>query len=169
MEIFLHRQQRKFTCAVAAIRTVLHRQFGVRVSEAALVALGTDVNDPIVASGSDTGAMRKMVRSADQAFNQKKRWTLYVRRYGTWAQLRAWVEAGRWPIVQVSFGQELLYHAVVVVGIEATRVLVFDPGQERKRSLFWMTRSAFEDWWTCAPGEVRWCAVINGGELVVYD
>lgn len=165
MKAYLHVQKRVNTCAVAAVRTVLHWQFDLRVAEEALVALGTRPPFPIVTTGSDTHDMRRMVQNASQAFNPGAPWTLRVRKQGTVAQLAYWVRRGRWPIVQVFVQEMLAYHAVVVVAVDRTRVQVFDPGVPKR--LRWIEKSAFLEWWLAPDTQQRWWSVINGGALVV--
>jgi len=166
---FLHSQQRNCTCAVAAIRTVLHRQFGVRIAEAALVALGTEAADPILSGGTDTSAMRRIVRLASRGFNTGKRWTLRVRTQGTLRQLRYWTRRGRWPLVQVFLFDESQHHAVVVLQVEQDRVQYFDPDPGQGRKPRWMSKEDFLAWWCSPITNQRWWAVINGGDLVVYE
>jgi hypothetical protein len=89
VEHFLHPQQRTTTCAMAAIRTVLHRQFGVQLAEAALVALGNRPDQPIVKHGSSTVEMRRAIRGASQAYNTAAPWTLRVRQHGTFRMLQS--------------------------------------------------------------------------------
>lgn len=166
MRHFLHRQQRNSTCAVAAIRTVLHWQFGVRLSESALVALGTDIRRPIVSHGSDVHDMRRTVREASIRYNGKTPWTLRVRRRGTLGQLRYWTARGRWPIVQVFQEDSNEHHAVVVVHATGEQVCVFDPDPSEKGKLRWIERDAFLAWWLSPVTGERWWSVVNGGELV---
>lgn len=166
MLTYLHRQQRTSTCAVASIRTVLHWQFGVRVSESALVALGTDIRRPIVSHGSDVHDMRRMVREASTRFNEKAPWTLRVRTQGTLRQLAYWVKRGRWPIVQVFQDDSNEHHAIVVVAVERDRVQVFDPDPSHTKQLRWMDKDAFLAWWLSPVSNERWWSVVNGGELV---
>jgi len=165
MRHFLHRQQRNSTCAVAAIRTVLHWQFGVRVSESALVALGTDIRNPIVTHGSDVHDMRRMVRESSVRYNATKPWTLRVRRNGTLGQLRYWTRRGRWPIVQVFQHDSQEHHAVVVVHASTDQVCVFDPAGHRG-TLRWIGREDFMTWWVSPVTGECWWAVVNGGELL---
>lgn len=165
MESFLHSQQRNATCAVAAIRTVLHRQFGLRVAEAALVALGTDPHDPIVKNGSSTTDMRRTVRNASRAFNTGQPWTLRVRKHGTLRQLQYWLKQGRWPIVQVFIPEQLEHHAIVVLEIRGDRVRYFDPDPSAPKKLAWMRSDRFLEWWLSPVSQDRWWAVVNGGVL----
>jgi hypothetical protein len=169
METFLHNQQRNATCAVAAIRTVLHRQFGVRVAEAALVALGTYPEDPILKNGSGTAEMRRMVRNASRAFNAGPPWTMRVRKHGTLRQLAYWTKHGRWPIVQVFVPEEMEHHAIVVVAVEEHRVRYFDPDPLAGRKLRAMSKERFFDWWLSPITNERWWAVVNGGDLLRYE
>lgn len=168
MEQFLHSQQRNTTCAMAALRTVLHRQFGVKISEAALVALGNDPKAPILKHGSSTGEMRRAVRGASKAFNTGVPWTLRTARYGTFRRLSWWLKHGRWPVVQVYLASENEHHAIVVTGLTATHVLYYDPnGLSRKVRK--MHRKKFFDWWFCPINNERWFAVVNGGDLKEYS
>jgi ABC-type bacteriocin/lantibiotic exporter with double-glycine peptidase domain len=164
MQQFLHTQQRAATCAVAAIRTVLHRQFGVRVPEAALVALATSPDDPIVSTGSSTKQMRQMVRQASRAFNPNAPWTLRVHRRGTMRMLQSAVRRGRWPLVQVYLPDQQEHHIVVVLEVTPTHVKFFDPDPGHARTVRRKSHQQFLDWWT-SPVDGIWWAVINGGEL----
>lgn len=165
---FLHPQQRQNTCAVAAVRTVLHYQFNVRITEPALIALGTRPSSHIVKEGSDTQHIRRMVRGASAAFNAEKPWTLRVRRHGTLKQLAYWTRHGRWPIVQVYIDeiQDLFSHAIVVLSVTKDRVWYFDPGDTIPRS---MSHEKFFAWWQWPSTGERWWSVINGGVLVPAD
>ena len=167
MQTFLHSQQRNATCAVAAIRTVLHWQFNVRVSESALVALGTHQPSTILAEGSDVHDMRRVVREASIRYNRGAPWTLRVRTRGTAAQLRYWTHRGRWPIVQVYLAEQSQHHAVVVVGVENDQVCYFDPDPTTGRSVQRLGEDAFLAWWLSPVDGSRWWSVINGGDLVV--
>lgn len=169
MLTFLHSQQRSYTCAVAAIRTVLHRQFGVRIAEAALVALGRTPEDSIVDAGSDTHSMRRMVRAASKGFNEGPPWTLRVRKHGTYRQLSYWLKHGRWPIVQVYVPSHDLHHTVVVLEVTDTRVCYFDPDPSDGREPRWMSRDQFLEWWISPISGETWWSVINGGNLVKYE
>lgn len=169
MGSYLHSQQRNTTCAVAAIRSVLHRQFGVRVAEAALVALGTTPHEPIVRHGAATNDMRRIVRGASRAFNHGPPWTLRVRRQGTLRQLKYWVDQGRWPIVQVFVEETIEYHAVIVLEVEPDRVKLFDPDPTVGKKPRWMSKEQFLAWWKCPVSGERWWSVINGGDLVRYE
>lgn len=162
MRHVLHVQQRPTTCAVAAVRTVLHHQFGLRVSEAALVALGTLAAKPIVTHGSTTTDMRRMVRGASAAFHTGTPWRLRTSRRGTFTGLMKELAAGRWPIVQVYQADLDEYHAVVVTELTATQVRVFDPDYSRETNLRWMSREAFHAWWACPQSRDTWYAVVIG-------
>jgi hypothetical protein len=163
---YLHSQQRSSTCAVAAIRTVLHWQFGVRVSESALVALGTNIQSPIIAHGSDTHDMRRMVREASNRFNTSDPWTLRVRKHGTVRQLAYWVRNGRWPIVQVYVKESAEHHAIVILDVDRERVCYFDPDPSSGKTEKWMPKDRFLEWWVSPVNGERWWSVINGGALV---
>jgi ABC-type bacteriocin/lantibiotic exporter with double-glycine peptidase domain len=160
---FLHPQQRMTTCAMAAIRTVLHRQFGVQLAEAALVVLGNDPREPIVKHGSSTNEMRRAVRGASKALNLGPPWTLRVRTRGTFRMLSWAVKHGRWPIAQVFVASQNEYHAIVVTKVERERIQYYDPAYSRK--LRWMSRKRFHAWWTCPNTGQTWFSVINGGTL----
>lgn len=167
MDTFLHSQQRNATCAVAALRTVLHWQFNVRVAEAALAALGTVVESPIVVHGSTTADIRRMVRNANRAFNAGPPWTLRVRRQGTTKQLAHWVRRGRWPLVQVYVHEAAEYHLVVVVEVTPEGVHYFDPDPVEGKGIHVLPKDQFLAWWECPLYGERWWAVVNGGQLVV--
>lgn len=164
MEQYLHPQQRTTTCAIAAIRTVLHRQFGVQIAEAALVALATRPDSPVIKHGSSTVEMRRAVRGASQAYNAQAQWTLRVRHNGTFRMLQWALKQGRWPIAQVFVAEAMQYHAIVVTAVTATKVQYYDPDQEG-RKLRWMSRKRFAKWWACPVDGNQWFAVINGGVL----
>ena len=149
---------------MAAIRTVLHRQFGVQLSEAALVALGNDVSQPIVKHGSSALEMRRAVRGASRGYNKGPQWTLWTRTGGTFGMLRRALSEARWPIIQVYIVNQQEYHAIVVTGLTAERVQYYDPALEG-RKLRWMSRKRFRAWWTCPLYGDTWVAMINGGEL----
>jgi hypothetical protein len=166
---YLHRQQRNSTCAVASVRTVLHRQFGLRVSENALVALGNDPHEPIVRYGTDVHGMRRMVRKASEAFNKGPSWTLRVRKRGTLRALRYWVRRGRWPIIQVFVVEALEHHAVVVLDVKNDAVLVFDPDPSEDASPRWVPKATLLEWWVSPINDERWWAVINGGSIIEYE
>lgn len=162
MRHVLHVQQRSTTCAVAAVRTVLHHQFGLRMGEGALVAIGSHPNKPIVEHGSTTTDMRRMVQGASRAHNPGPPWKLRTSRRGTFTKLMKELAAGRWPIVQVYQGEPDEYHAVVVTELTATHVRVFDPDYSRATNLRWMTREAFHAWWACPVSGETWYAVVVG-------
>lgn len=162
MRHVLHLQQRSTTCAVASIRTVLHHQFGLRVSEAALVVLGTHARKPLVTHGSNTSDMRRMVQGASKAYHVGTPWKLRTSRNGTISKLTKELAAGRWPIVQVYHSELQEYHAVVVTELTETHVRVFDPDYSRTTNLRWMTRDAFEAWWICPATHDTWYAVVIG-------
>ena len=152
---------------MAAIRTVLHRQFGVQVAEAALVTLGTRPEAPIVREGSSSGEMRRAVHGASKAYNQAKPWTIRTRRQGTFRQLQNVLRQGRWPIVQVFVPSVDSHHVVVVTAVAPDRVQYYDP-DSTGRKLQWMARSRFADWWVSPVTGEYWFAVINGGSLKEY-
>lgn len=162
---FLHRQQRAATCAVACVRTVLHRQFGLRVSEAALVALGTTPDQPIVKTGSYTSHIRNMVRGVSAAYNAGAPWKLFVRTKGTFRHLQRALKRGRWPICQVYVHEVEEFHAVVVMDLTDARVLVFDPDPVMEPNPRWYDRAEFLAWWTAPTTGETWYALISGGVL----
>lgn len=157
----LHRQQRATTCAVAAVRTVLHYQFGVRVTESALIALATRPEAPILREGSGAQEIRRMVRGASQAFNPGPPWTLRVRRHGTLLQLENVLKRHRWPIVWVPRPDDMQDHVMVVLAVEPNRVLVFDPDPSDLNNPRWLSPDEFLH----TTQDVTWYAVINGGTL----
>lgn len=165
MDTYLHSQQRNATCAVASMRTILHRQFGLRIAEAALVALGRTASATILDEGTDTGQLRRMVRLANEAYNTGPPWTLRVRRHGTVRQLAYWVRRGRWPMVQVYVTDMDQHHAIVVLEVQADRVVYFDPDPTEGRLPKVMARDQFVQWWTSPVTGERWWAVVNGGTL----
>lgn len=165
MSHVLHVQQRSSTCAVAAVRTVLHHQFGLRISESALVALGTRPSRPIVKHGSTTTDMRRMVRGASTSYHTGSPWGLRTRRRGTFALLAKELRGGRWPIVQVYQQEQDEHHAVVVTALTATHVLVFDPDYSTTPNLRWLPRDEFAEWWKCPYSGETWFAVITGNRV----
>lgn len=162
---FLHRQQRGNTCAVAAVRTVLHRQFRVSVPEASLVALATTPRWPILERGSGTTEIRRMVRGASTAFNSGPPWTLTARRHGTLKQLQNAVRAGRWPLVIVYLPAEEAHHTLVILDVTADHVTYFDPDPTTVPGVVTLPREAFKDRWVDPLDGMTWWAVINGGIL----
>lgn len=162
---FLHVQQRDATCAVASIRTVLHRQFGLRVAEAALVALGTSPDSPIIREGTETVQMRTIVKRASAAFNHGPPWTVVSRRHGTLRMLQAAVRRGRWPIVIIYLADCHRHHALVVLDVTEERVVFFDPDPHYKRRPRSLTRTEFLDLWNDPLDGTTWMAVINGGTV----
>lgn len=166
---FLHTQQRVSTCGVAAIRTVLHYQFGVRVAEAALVALATRPTEPILREGSGTTEMRRMVRGASTAFNGKNPWTLRTHQRGTLGQLKAALRRGRLPIVKVYIPELEDYHVFVVLVVETGSVTYFDPDPLVKPNPSVVDTKAFLDRWRDPEDASTWWAIINGGELIPHD
>jgi hypothetical protein len=153
---------------VAAVRTALHWQFNVRVSEEALVALGTTAHEPLVRTGSTTHHLRRMVREANRAYNQGPAWTLRVRRQGSVRDLATWLAAGRLPIVQVYVPGPDEHHAVVVLSVEADHVQFFDPAPHAGGVPHFLPTAEFLDWWWSPTSRTRWWAVVNGGVLVRY-
>lgn len=164
---FLHLQQRDATCAIASIRTVLHRQFNVRVAEAALVALGTSPQEPILREGTGLLQMRTVVKRASTAFNHGPAWTVWTRRHGTISMLQAAIRRGRWPIILTYLQDCHAYHAQVVLEVTADKVKVFDPDPEYKRRPRVFNRAEFMDQWRDPQDGCTWMAVINGGTLTL--
>jgi hypothetical protein len=164
---YLHFQQRTSTCAVASVRSVLHWQFNVRLSESALVALGTTAEEPLVRTGSFTHHLRRMIQGASRGYNtSSKPWRLRVRAQGTWNDLALWANQGRLPIVQVhTEGSDTEAHAVVVLSVEGNQALVFDPAGSWKTQPSYWTRRDFEHWWYVEHLKQRWFAVVTGGRL----
>lgn len=164
---FFHVQQRDATCAVAAIRTVLHRQFNARIAEAALVALGTTPDMPILREGTATTQIRTIVKRASAAFNGQTPWTLWSRRRGTFKMLQAAIRRGRWPIAIIYLAEYHELHAVVVLEVTPDKVVFFDPDPQYNRRPRTLSRAAFWDLWTdISDGGETWMGVINGGVLV---
>lgn len=163
---FLHVQQRDATCAVASIRTVLHRQFGLRVAETALVALGTSPEAPILREGTAMSQMRTIVKRASAAFNHGPPWTVWNRRRGTLKMLQAAVRRGRWPILIVFLRDYQDHHALVVLDVTADKVVFFDPDPAYKRRPRTLSRAEFLELWTDPHDGTTWMAVVNGGTLI---
>jgi hypothetical protein len=133
------------------------------------VALGTTAAEPIVRTGSGTKEMRRMVHGASHGYNTSgKPWRLFVRRQGTFEDLRRWTEAGRFPLAQVRLDGEdsaVLSHIVVVMAVSEHDLLVFDPGGTRYDQPSRWTHDAFTDRWTHDAGTRWWCGV-TGGKLI---
>lgn len=165
MRRFLHAQERGSTCAMAAVRTVLHKQFGLRISESALVALATRPHAPILQYGSGTAEIRRAVRGASKAFNTAAPWTLRTFKSGSIRRLATAVKAGRWPIVEVFDVDAMSPHVWVVVDVRDDRVYYFDPGAMGRVMIRSLPKEAFMDAWWSPTISVRWWALINGGEL----
>jgi ABC-type bacteriocin/lantibiotic exporter with double-glycine peptidase domain len=165
MSNVLHRQQRTSTCAVAAIRTVLHHQFGVRISESALAVLGSTPAEPVVRDGSSTAAMRRMLRGASAALNPGEPWRLRVRSKAAWRHVSLTLGRGRWPIAGVYVADQDEYHAVVLIDLDDKRVRVFDPDPRVGTNLRWVSRAEFEKQWREPKHGDTWLAVVTGGVL----
>lgn len=165
MRRFLHPQERETTCAMAAVRTVLHKQFGLRISESALVALGNTPEVPILVHGSSTREIRKAVRGASKSFNTGKPWTLRTHTQGTMRSLVQALKRGRWPIVEVFDAGQMAYHAIVVLAIKDEVVQYFDPGERGKPVIKRLSKEKFLEMWYSPETGHRWWALINGGEL----
>lgn len=162
----LHHQQHEATCAVACVRTVLHRQFGLRIAERTLVTLGTNPSKPILRKGSYTFHMRRMVRLASEAHNAGPPWKLFVRSKGCFSDLLRELGQGRWPICQTYVPQMREHHAVVVMDLTPTHVLVFDPDPSSGAEPQWFTHEAFYDnWYSPRDRHSTWYCVITGGVL----
>jgi hypothetical protein len=148
-------QRHNNTCAVAAVRLVLARQFGVQVSEVVLEAFGTDAHEPIRKHGTDQAQMREIVRLASRAFNTGARWTIVFRRFGKLKDLVRHLNESRFPILRVPKGDDL--HAIVVISRTPEGFDVFDPADGRvavytPRAL----RALWKDW-----GGLTWYAVVR--------
>jgi hypothetical protein len=152
-------QERRSTCVVASLRSVLASQFGVRVREDVLRFAGNDARDPIISTGTSTTELRQMLVVANRALNVGPPWRLRVHRFGTIADLARELRAGRYPIVGVVQPDDL-HHAVVVCGYRPGQVRYFDPANGRTR---WSGSGAFRRWWIDDVGGVTWYAVVVGG------
>lgn len=163
MEERFYAQERRHTCAVASLRSVLASQYGVHVREDVLRFAGTSVDSPIVTTGSDTTGIRRMLEVANRALNSGKRWRLRIHTRGRIADLAREVRAGRFPMASVvrwDQGVQIL-HMVVVCGYEPGRVRYFDPESGRTR---WCGSGAFrKQWLDEVNGGITWFAVVSGG------
>lgn len=144
------------TCAVAAVRTVLASQFGVRISEEVLLAFGTNPSWPIRREGTTPTQLRRMVRLASDAFNPGRRWRVRWHRKGTVEALARECAAGRYPLVRVRVTPTDL-HMVVVLAVKAGQLRVFDPAERAPR---WHTEAAFVEWWRDGA-ECTWYACVT--------
>lgn len=154
MEFF--RQSHDYTCAVAALRTVLANQCGVRVSEAVLEAFGTEAAWPIRERGASALQIRRMLSECNRAYNTGPPWRMHFRSKGRVADLARHLRAGRLPMARVQQPDGDL-HMVVVLRVTAKRVQLFDPSFATPR---WMSRTRFQDWW-CDFGGLTWYAVVS--------
>jgi len=158
-------QEQQNTCAVAALRTVLALQFGVRVeSEQVLEVLGTNAHDPIRANGTDTLKLRDMIKGASFAFNKGPEWTLKVRYRGTVAQLKAELRRGRFPMVRIyERVANAEYHMVVVLAITGDRVCLWNPDTSTTRPV-WRSLRWFLSVWKDILDDATWYGVVNGND-----
>lgn len=159
-------QERRHTCAVASLRSVLASQFGVHVREDVLRFAGTVVDHPIIARGADTAELRRMLEVANRAVNPGPPWRLRIHRFGTIADLAREVRRGRLPLVSVVRyeGNEDVLHMVVVCGYKPGRVRYFDPSDGKT---VWCGSGAFRrQWLDEGNGGLRWYAVVSGGTPV---
>lgn len=157
----LFRQLGDNTCAVAGLRSILSAQFGARVSEPALRFAGDSADAPILKHGTNTRALRRMLRAADTALNADRPWRLAVRRSATIRDIAREVRAGRLPLVSVERGDEHeeLSHVVVVTDYRPGSVRYFDPHTGRTS---WKGVGAFRKEWVDRRGDT-WMAVVTGG------
>jgi hypothetical protein len=162
MRTRLHKQARKNTCMVAALRTVLDVQLGVKVAEVAIEAHATTALEPIQKYGSGTADLRAMVRGVSRTHNTaKKPWRVRVRRLGDLDALSRELAAGRIPIVQFFVpGSTSNYHAIVVLAITEDKVKIFDPWPKRPAHEEWLSYYEFLNEWGL-DGKTRWYAVVN--------
>lgn len=135
---------------------MLDLQFGLRVSEQALEALGTEAADPIVRWGTSTVQLRRMVHGASRAWNTGKPWRLYVRTNQSLRDLKRVVKEGWYPLVDMYEGDEH-YHQVVVLGVEQ-KIRIFDPARGKRR----LTREEFLAQWGGGTLTAFWYAVVRG-------
>jgi hypothetical protein len=162
MRTRLHRQARKNTCMVAAVRTVLDVQLGIKVAEVAIEAHATTAQDPIQKYGSCTAHLRAMVRGVSRTHNLTgKTWRVRVRRVGDLDALARELAAGRIPIVQFFIpGSTSNYHAIVVLGVTEDKVKIFDPWPSGPIREEWLSYFEFLYNWGL-DGKTRWYAVVN--------
>lgn len=160
MSTRLHKQERENTCAVAALRTVLDVQLGVKVSESILAAHGTDARNPILEFGSSVTHLRRMLAGVNRTHNHKKTaWRLKIKRDGELKDLVREIVAGRSPMVRVFEPTDIAdYHMVVVLAITDERVRIFDPGDDKSPS--WLSALEFVAWWG-GDEDSSWYAVVN--------
>lgn len=152
-------QERRRTCAVAALRSALASQFGVRVREDVLRFAGTTANLPILREGADTSDLRRMLDVANRALNIGTPWRLRVFRQGTVRDLAREVRAGRLPLAAVRRPGTL--HMVLVHGYRPGKVRYFDPDTGRSR---WVGSGAFRRQWLDEEGRT-WYAIVTGGDV----
>jgi hypothetical protein len=161
MSTRLHKQERQNTCAVAALRTALDVQLGVKISESVLEAHGTDANEPILKFGSSATHLRRMLAGVNRTHNKKKRaWRFKIKANGDLRDLKRELVAGRAPVVRVYEPNDVAdYHMIVVLAVTDERVKVFDPADDTSTSR-WMSAVEFVAWW---HGDERssWYAVVN--------
>lgn len=162
MRTRLHKQARLNTCAVAALRTVLDVQLGIKVPEAALEAHGTSVEFPIQRMGSGTTELRAMVKGVNRTHNDsRKPWRFRCALRGSLDDLSRELQAGRVPMTRMAEQTDYAdYHMIVVLAIADGRVKIFDPNPACPHTPTWLTDEAFITWWT-GDGETSWYAVLN--------
>ena len=163
-----YKQEKVNTCVVAAVRTVLALQFGVRIKEPALEALGQSAEFPIAKHGASTGDMRQMVKGASRAYNVGKPWTVRVVADGNLSELRSLTCRGKAVICRVNCDPDgfVPYHVVVVLKLSKYRIRLFDPADPNATPKN-MTYEAFVPWWTGALDGKKWYATIGGGSQSV--
>jgi hypothetical protein len=162
---YLFLQEGENSCAVAAIRTVFALQFAVVTDEDLLEALGDDAKKPISQNGTDNVTMRRMVKNASTAFNTGSPWKLKVKAKGTIKDLKSNLADNRFPIVTVTTVHKSLetqLHAVVVLGIDDTHVVVHDPARAAPAAVR-KTHADFLKWWTIVNGNTEF-VIVTGGE-----
>lgn len=151
----LYQQEHRNTCAVAALRSVLASQFGVRLPERVLEAFGTTAHAPIRAEGAAAGQLRRMLDEANRAFNTGPRWVMRFRSRGTLPELQRHCRDGRFPLVR-GVNDDGQRHFCLVLHVRDGRVRLFDPSY---RLPYWLPARAFRRWWR--DEGLTWYAVVR--------
>lgn len=160
----LHTQERLNTCGVAALRTVLDLQLGLRIPEQALEAHATTAELPIVKFGTRTSEWRRMVDGVNRTHNPARhgraRWRFRVHALASLEDLARELAHGRFPILRLySPNPAADYHAVVCLAVQPDGVLLFDPSPTTPRAPELWDPVRFWDAWF-GDGVSRWYGVV---------